>query len=84
MESVLDLDSDNISALSYLSEIASKMKLTNDQISFLRRLIEVESRNPAAEVIRYYKKLLKIYDAVRICDLHLSLGRRQERGRIYS
>ena len=64
MESVLELDCDNVSALSYLSEIASKMKLVDDQISFLRRLIDIENRNPTGEVIRYYKKLLKVYDSV--------------------
>ena len=75
MESVLDFDSDNVSALSYLSEIAARMKLVDDQISLLRRLIDIESRNPAAEVIRYYKKLLKIYDSVWILNNVLSIGK---------
>ena len=58
------MDQDHIKALRYLFEIACRTKSVADQKSTLLHIIDIEVRESSPDLIREYKKLLKIYDAV--------------------
>ena len=66
-----------MNSLRYLSEIGSRMNDSKSMKFYLSKMIAKEKRDQSPDLIRDYKKLLKVYDAVGTRDGFSWLGRKQ-------
>ena len=63
-ESALNYDAEHMNSLRYLSEIGIRMDDSKLTKLYLCKIIAKEKRDQSPDLVRDYKKLLKVYDSV--------------------